>query len=228
MLRVVAGFDVCVFDAILSNNPAPPVDAGELTLGATGGDFGPPNPVKPAKISLDGDCDFCCGCGDVTDGNVNPLKASVRLFTFDCPEAVVPIDDVRSCCAGAGCGFGAVAYRDRIDCFKSGLETPAWAPDVGAVLPGRLTGVDWLLPKKSKPSNESAGFVCFAAAGCAELGGGGGRATAVGPVVLGRAGGLIASSSPKKSIDGCGCRRVGGWLETDARCDAERSSLALS
>lgn len=46
--------------------------------------------------------------------------------------------------------------------------------------------------------------------------------------MLGRAGGLIASSSPKKSMDGCGCRRAGGWLETDTRCEAERSSLALS
>lgn len=137
------------------------------------------------------------------------------------------MEDVRSCCAGAGCGFGAVAYKDKIDCFKSGLETPACVPEVGVALPGRLTGVDWELPKKSKPSNESAGFVCFAAGCWTELGGGG-RATAVGPVVLGRAGGLMASSSPKKSMDGCGCRRAGGWLETDARCDAERSSLALS
>jgi hypothetical protein len=102
-----------------------------------------------------------------------------------------------------------------MDCFRSGLDTPVCVPEVGAVLPGRLTGVDWVLPKKSKPSNESAGFVCFAAAGCTELGGG--RATAIGPVVLGRSGGLIASSSPKKSMDGCGCRRAGGWLETDAR-----------
>lgn len=228
MQVVVAGFELCVFDAILSNNPALPVDAGEVTLDATGCELGPPNPVNPAKRSLDGDCDFCCGFVEVPEGNVNPLKASVRLFTFDCPEAVVPKEDVRSCCADVGCGFGAVAYRDRIDCFKSGLEAPACEPGVGAALPGRLAGVDWVLPKKSNPNNESAGFVCFAAAGCTELGGGRGRATVVGPVVLGRAGGLIASSSPKKSMDGCGCRRAGGWLETDARCDAERSSLARS
>lgn len=192
-----------MFEAKLANKSPPPVDPGEVDLGATGGDFELPKPPRPAKTSFEsGDCSFGGGGEVWFEGKVNPLKASVRPFTLDWP-AVLPIEDVRSCCVGAGCGFGAVAYSERIDCFRSGRESPVCEVDVGAVLPGRLAGVDWLLPKKSKPSNESAGFVCFAAAaGCAELGGGGGRATAVGPVVLGRAGGLIASSSPKKSTDG--------------------------
>lgn len=86
-------------------------------------------------------------------------------------------------------------------------------------------GVDCVLPKKSRPSNESAGFVCLGAAFAA--GGGGGRATVGGSVVLGRAGGLIVLSSSKKLTDCCAGRRRGGWL-TGALCDAERSSFAFS
>lgn len=92
-----AGFVCVVFDARLLNRSAPPVDPGEVTLdAATGGDLAPPNPVRPAKMSLDGDCGFCSG-GEVAEvgfeGNVSPLKASIRLFTFECPE-VVPMEDV--------------------------------------------------------------------------------------------------------------------------------------
>lgn len=53
--RDIAGFEACVFDAILSKSPAPLFERGELTPDATGGDLGPPNPVRPAKRSLDGD-----------------------------------------------------------------------------------------------------------------------------------------------------------------------------
>lgn len=183
-------------------NKSPPAE-GDLG----GGDVGLLKPVSPAKTSFDGGG---FGAADVVvvveegfEGKVNPLKASVRLLTLDWPE-VLAIEDDRSCCAGAACGFGAVAYRDNIDCFKSGRDIPPCEVDVGAALPGRLTGVDWLFPKKSNPSSESAGLVCFAAAGCAELGGGGGggRATADGPVVLGRAGGLMVSSPPMRSTTG--------------------------
>lgn len=51
-----------------------------------------------------------------------------------------------------------------MDCFKSGRESPADA-GVEAMLAGRLPVDGWLLPKKSNPSNESAGFVCLGGAG---------------------------------------------------------------
>lgn len=103
-----------------------------------------------------------------------------------------------------------------MDCFRSGRDIPVDPPEVGAVLPGRLDGVDWLLPKKSNPNKESAGLVCFAA-GCAEALEGEDRAPAGGSVVLGRAGGVIMSS-PKKSTDCCCCCcRTGGWLVADTR-----------
>jgi hypothetical protein len=102
----------------------------------------------------------------VVDGKLKPLNASVKAPRFDdwdCGDDILPNEDVRSCWAGAGCGFGAVAYRDKIDCLRSGLDIPVDPPVVGAALPERLAGVDWLLPKKSNPNNESAGLVCFAA-----------------------------------------------------------------
>lgn len=46
-----------------------------------------------------------------------------------------PKELLRACCAGAG---GGLAYRDNIDCFKSGREMPLGAAGVDAVLDGRL------------------------------------------------------------------------------------------
>lgn len=62
----------------------------------------------------------------------------------------------RWCCTGgAGCGF---EYNDRIDCLRSGRDMPAGAAGVDAVLDGRLVVEGWVLPKKSRPSNESLGL----------------------------------------------------------------------
>jgi hypothetical protein len=91
--------------------------------------------------------------------------------------------------------FGVDAYNDRIDCFKSDLEGPAAPPAAPKSLDG-LAGAAGELPKKSSPSRDSAGFVCFAGAGCPF---GGGCVPRGGPV-LGLSGGEM--SSPKRSMAG--------------------------
>lgn len=75
---------------------------------------------------------------------------------------------------------------------------PVGAAGVDAVLEGRLPAEGWVLPKKSRPSNESAGLCVFCCAGGACLGG----ARGVGSVVLGRGGAEIISS-PNRSIGAC-------------------------
>jgi hypothetical protein len=45
-----------------------------------------------------------------------------------------------------------------MDCFRSGRDMPVGAAGVDAVLEGRLPAEGWALPKKSRPSNESAGL----------------------------------------------------------------------
>jgi hypothetical protein len=67
--------------------------------------------------------------------------------------------------------------------------------------------LDWELPKKSNPSNESPCLVCLVEAGAAE-------ALATGfelgmSVVLGLTGGT-GGSSPNRSMLGAGCRGGGG------------------
>lgn len=79
-----------------------------------------------------------------------------------------------------------------MDCFRSGLD---WVPGVAAALEGRFGG-GASVPKKSKPSNESAGFVCFGGAGSAF----GGGLVAIGAAVLALGGGGV--SSPKRSCCG--------------------------
>ena len=124
---------------------------------------------------------------------LKPLKASFMSPKPDC------------CCAGAdcmppkefwgSCGFagGADAYRESIDCLRSGLEGPVEAAGVDVALDGLLAGDVDGPPKKSSPSRESAGF---AGLGGAEAFGGGGRPP-VTSVVLGLAGG--AGTSPNRS-----------------------------
>ena len=105
-----------------------------------------------------------------------------------------PKDVWRSCCGGGcGGGCGLAAYRERIDCLRSGLEGPAGIFGVEDELDGLAGGIDCGPPKKSRPSNESAAFCCFGGAG---FSGGGARAPAV-SVVLGRAGG--SGISPNRS-----------------------------
>lgn len=89
-----------------SSKRLPPLERpGEVILGGTGGDFGPASASKFEKL----DC-FCAG-GDVVEGKLRPLKASVSppkasFFGLDAGcccsggEARAPNDDVRSCCTG--------------------------------------------------------------------------------------------------------------------------------
>ena len=111
-----------------------------------------------------------------------------------------PNDPCLSCCVLC-CGFGAEAYKESIDCFKSGLEGSVEPAGVDAVLEDLAEVAAGGPPKKSRPSSESEAFVGFGAA--AALGGG-----ALVPgvsVVLGLAGG--SGTSPKRSI---GCDFLGG------------------
>jgi hypothetical protein len=70
---------------------------------------------------------------------------------------MAPKELPRWCCAGCvGCGCG-FEYNDKIDCLRSGRDIPAGGAGVDAVLDGPLP-VGWVLPKKSRPSNESLGL----------------------------------------------------------------------
>lgn len=80
------------------------------------------------------------GGGEVVEGKLSPLKASVKPPMLEDDEgawgeAISPNELFRSCCTGAGWGF---EYRDKIDCFKSGRDIPLGAAGVDAVLVGRL------------------------------------------------------------------------------------------
>jgi hypothetical protein len=101
---------------------------------------------------------------------------------------------------GAAAGFGAEAYSESIDCFRSGLELVVEFKGLDAPLDG--LSFDCELPKKSRPSNESPGLVDLVAAGAAgvlvtdfELGI---------SAVLGLMGG-VGVSSPNRSRLGAGC-----------------------
>ena len=94
-----------------------------------------------------------------------------------------------------------------------------------------VEGLPWLaagvLPKKSKPSKESAGFVSFD--GGAEVRGGiGGPFTTDGPVELGPTGGDTVSSLKKSTF--CTVRLGGGfgWPgDPEPRCEEARSNFAF-
>jgi len=115
----------------------------------------------------------------------------------------------RACCCGCACGvgaagFGAEAYSDRIEFFKSAL--PGAAPGVLSpeAAEDGLGGADCDPPKKSNPSKLSFGRVCLGGAAGAFCGG---ALLTAGSVVLGLAGSTI---SPNKStccglcLGGCG------------------------
>lgn len=158
--------------------------------------------VKLVRLANDDDLSAGFAAGEETvDGKLSPLKASVKPPKFDdccfAGGARSSKDEFRACCADAGGGF---EYSDRIDCFRSGRESLAAPEGVDVVLAERFGAEDSLLPKKSTPSNESAGREGFAA-GCDPLG----AARGAGSVVLGRAGGEIILLSSKRSID-WGCR----------------------
>ena len=114
-----------------------------------------------------------------------------------------------------------------MDCLRSGLEGPDAPAGFESVLEGLPNDADGVLPKKSKPSRESPGFVSLG--GAAEPRGGiGGGFVPDGSVVLGRAGGDGVSSLKKSTF--CTDRRGGsvGWLDAvEARCEEARSSFAF-
>lgn len=85
-----------------------------------------------------------------------------------------------------------MAYRERMDCFRSGRDVPAWAPPKPVVLAGR-DGGDGSEPRKSSPRSELlfAG-VALGGAGAAL----GGTLEATGPAVLARG---MGSSPPMRS-----------------------------
>lgn len=81
---------------------------GDVTFGAAGVDFALPKLVKLANGDV-----FSAGLGggEVVDGKLSPLKASVRPPMFDdaggaVGEAMSPKELLRSCWAGAGAGAG--------------------------------------------------------------------------------------------------------------------------
>ena len=80
--------------------------------------------------------------------------------------------------------MGVEAYKERIDCLRSGLEGTAEPDGVDAELDGLPDIADGGPPKKSRPSNESAALACL---GGAESLGGADRPGM--SVVLGLAGG---------------------------------------
>lgn len=111
-----------------------------MTFGAAGVDFALPKLVKLANG--EGFSAGLTGGGEVVDGKLSPLKASVRPPMFDdvegaVGEAMSPKELVRSCWTGAGAGWG-LEYNDKMDCFRSGRDMPLGAAGVEAVLLGRL------------------------------------------------------------------------------------------
>lgn len=178
--------------------------------------------MKPAKGSIL----VCCwgAVGDAVGLKLRPPNASSKPRKLDAgADCMPPNEGWRSCCGG-GCGFGAEAYSDRIDCFRSGLEGAVEPPGVDAELDGLPLEDDGGPPKKSRPSSESAAFVDF---GGPEDFGGGIRLLGV-SVVLGLAGG--SGTSPNRSTGGAALGGgANGWLDVDAaRNDAPRSNLAFS
>lgn len=78
-------------------------------------------------------------------GKLKPLKASVSPpnasdWDLACCCGWVendPNEVLRSCCGG-DCGLGADAYKDRMDCLRSGLEGPVEPIWDDGVLDGRF------------------------------------------------------------------------------------------
>ena len=105
--------------------------------------------------------------------------------------------------------MGAEAYKESIDCLRSGLDGTAEPDGVEAELEGLPDVADDGPPKKSRPSNESAALACL---GGADAFGGAVRLGT--SVVLGLAGG--SGTSPKRSTGGAGFGAAAtAWLDVD-------------
>ncbi len=166
-----------------------------------GGDVGGGLKFKVPNVSSNPPSEDCCWLG----GDCKPPK-----------------DGCRPCDAGGG-GFGAEAYNERMDCFKSGLEGTAGLAGLEDELEGLADEPDGGPPKKSRPSNESDALVGL---GGAEALRGGGLAPVV-SVVFGLTGG--SGTSPKRSTWGVAFGGGGTrWLEVEeARCEVLCSNLAF-
>ena len=74
------------------------------------------------------DLDCGCGCGEVgaTElGKLRPLKASVTPSKASCDCVSGGDVPAKEGCLGCGAGtsaFGVDAYRERIDCLRSGRD----------------------------------------------------------------------------------------------------------
>ena len=64
------------------------------------------------------------------------------------------VDGEDCCCCTGACGLGAVEYKDKIDCLRSGRDTFVLLAGAAA-LEGLEGGFDCEEPKNSKPSKES-------------------------------------------------------------------------
>lgn len=103
-----------------------------------------------------------------------------------------------------------------MDCLRSGLEDAA-CPGVVAALEGRpgACACELVGPKKSSPSNESPGLVCFGGAGPF----GGADLVAGGSVVAGRGAGAV--SSPNRSTFSGALVKFEGWLDLEGARDED-------
>lgn len=132
------------------------------------------------------------------------LKASSRPNDLDCVvgDRFCAAKGVAGDCDG-GCAAndGAREYKERIDCFRSGLEGPL--DGTAAALDGLAGGFACVPPKKSNPSSDSVGFEALAAGASTR----GGAADVLGAAELGRPGRAEAVKSLKRSIS---CFRVSG------------------
>lgn len=91
---------------------------------------------------------------------VKPPNGSLDLVAG---EVIPPKEGCRSCVGcEAGCGFGALAYSDNIELFRS---PRAFEVEVGfaAALEGRPIPAGCAFPKKSRPRSDSCGFAGLAA-----------------------------------------------------------------
>ena len=193
-----------------SKKPPPLKGGGDVTWSAAVEDRWFAGLLKFAKGS---DLCSCWGfglCGGDTGGLklrlLNASSKSLKLEVDCCctgGDCIPPNEGWRSCCDCCwGCGFGAEAYNDKMDCLRSGLEGPVEPAGVDDTLGGLIPAVDGP-PKKSSPNSESAALEGLV--GAVALGGGG-RAPGV-SVVLGLAGG--SGTSPKRSMGGAGFGAAG-------------------
>jgi hypothetical protein len=102
----VWGFCAGIVGEVRLSNRSPLAEPeGEVTLGAAGVDLAPPKLVR--LENGEGFAGGCAGGGDVADGKVRPLNASVRPPMFEdvdgaVGEAMSPKELSRLCWAGVG------------------------------------------------------------------------------------------------------------------------------